>query len=123
MKKPVNHERVDSTMEKLEPLSVKEEQLENKKSKPSSKEDYHKGYDKGVTEAFKEVQQSVVLFKRYENDVKLLMKEQKPVWKNWVSFYEEKKIKQNEYMQRYNNWLFDYVFIKGKKKEESLFSL
>jgi hypothetical protein len=45
------------------------------------------------------------------------------VWKNWVSFYEEKKIKQDEYMQRYNNWLFDYVFIKGKKKEESLFSL
>ena len=111
-------------MEKLEPLSVKEQHLENKKSTKSvSKEEFHKGFGKGVTEAFKEVQQSVVLFKRYENDVKLLMKEQKPVWKDWVSFYEDKKISQDEYVQRYNNWLFDYVFIKGKKKEESLFTL
>ena len=41
-------------MEKLEPLSVKEQHLENKKSTKSvSKEEFHKGFGNGVTEAFK----------------------------------------------------------------------
>jgi len=111
-------------MEKLEPLSVKQNDISKKKNKSSPKDEYYKGYDQGITEAFQVVHHSVDLFKRYKNDVKLLMKEQKPVWKYWVSYYEEQKIDQDEYLNRYNTWLFDYVFIKGKKnKEESLLNL
>jgi hypothetical protein len=111
-------------MEKLEPLSVKEQYICKKKKKSKTEKEFHKGFNQGVTEAFEEVENSVVLFKRYESDVKLLMKEQKPVWKNWVSYYEDQKIDQDEYLNRYNNWLFDFVFLKGKKeKEGSLFSI
>lgn len=110
-------------MKKLEPLSVKEQHFVKKK-KSSTDKDFKKGYTKGVSEAFQEVQESVNLFKRYENDVKLLMKEQKPVWKNWVSYYEDQNINQDEYIYRYNVWLFDFVFLKGNKKEkESLLHL
>ena len=110
-------------MKKLEPLSVKEQQI-SKKSEKTSENDFQKGYSQGVSEAFQEVKQSVDLFKRYESDVKLLMKEQKPVWKNWVTYYEDKKINQDEYLEKYNLWLFDFVFLKGsRKKEETLLNL
>jgi hypothetical protein len=113
----------DLLMKKLEPLSVKEE-LIRKMNNQSSEENFRKGFTQGVDEAFQEFENSVDLFKRYENDVKLLMKEQKPVWKNWVSFFEGKKINQDEYLERYNVWLFEFVFLKGKrKKEESLLNL
>ena len=112
-------------MEKLEPLSVKKKHLfKNKVKQNSSKEEFSKGFDQGIADAFQEVFNSVNLFKRYEDDVKLLMEEQKPVWKYWVSYYEKKKINQDDYLKQYNTWLFDFVFIKGKKKqEESIFNL
>lgn len=112
-------------MEKLEPLSVKKKNLSKSKVKQnSSKDDFNSGFDQGISKAFHEFQNSVDLFKRYEGDVKLLMVEQKSVWKHWVSYYEKKKIKQDEYLKQYNDWLFNYVFIKGKKKqEESLLNL
>jgi hypothetical protein len=111
-------------MEKLEPLSVKEQHICKKNKQSSSKDDFNKGFKKGVTEAFEEVENSISLFKRYESDVKLLMKEQKPVWKHWVSYYEDQKIDQADYLKRYNHWLFDFVFSQGKrKKEETLLNL
>lgn len=110
-------------MKKLEPLSVKEQHI-YKKNKKSKEDDFCKGFSEGVSEAFQEVQNSIDLFKRYQNDVKLLMKEQKPVWKHWVSFYEDKNINQDEYLDQYNGWLFDFVFLKGsRKKEETLLNL
>lgn len=110
-------------MKKLEPLSVKEQHIFKKNNK-SSADDFQKGFTQGVSEAFEEVQSSIDLFKRYENDVKLLMKEQKPVWKHWVSYYEDKKIDQDQYLEKYNVWLFDFVFLKGsRKREESLLNL
>lgn len=111
-------------MKKLEPLSVKEQDICKKTKKSSTQDDFFKGFTKGVSEAFQEIQNSVDLFKRYESNVKLLMKEQKPVWKDWVSYYEDQNINQDEYLKRYNLWLFDFVFLKGsRKKEESLLNL
>jgi hypothetical protein len=63
----------------------------------------------------------VDLYKKYKNDVKLLMKEQKKVWNEWIKYYEShKEIKNSNYLETYNNWLFNYAFsnLNGKKTSD-----
>jgi len=73
--------------------------------------DFFQGFEQGVDDAFELFTTYVDLYKRYQNDLKLLMKEQKPVWKHWVQYYEKQKnMDKSKYIGTYNNWLFDFIF-------------
>jgi len=109
---------------KLEPLSQKKHQLSKKAKKNESlseDESFSTGYIEGIKSSFDMFTQLIDQYKRYKNDVKLLMKEQKPLWKSWVSYYEKNNnISQNDYLQQYNSWLFNYIF--QEKTDENTLS-
>ncbi len=110
---------------KLEPLQEKKHKLTrqaSKKSKKTNDETFVSGYTTGVNNAFETFSQLIHLYKRYKGDVKRLMDEQKPLWKSWVSFYEQQNnIAQSEYITVYNEWLFDHIF--QEVKEENAHSI
>ena len=98
---------------KLEPLPEKKLKLTKKASKKAKKEneDFENGYTTGIDNSFQVFSQLIHQYKRYKDDVKLLMNEQKQLWKAWVSLYEEQNnISQSEYLDMYNSWLFNYIF-------------
>lgn len=93
----------------LEPLSKQKQYLE--KNILSGNEEYKKGYKEGVEEAFKQFEKTIKLYNRYKNNTKLLMEEQNKIWKKWISYYEKQRdINKKDFLQRYNNWLFSYLF-------------
>ena len=98
---------------KLEPLPQKKQQLSKQASKKVQKQQddsFSSGYIEGVKSSFETFSHLIHQYKRYKDDVKLLMEEQKPLWKSWVSYYEKKKnISQNDYLKQYNTWLFEYI--------------
>ena len=53
------------------------------------------------------------------------MKEQQKVWKKWVEYYNGKSdIDNSNYLDKYNNWLFDYTFSNANgKKSDDFFKL
>jgi hypothetical protein len=110
---------------KLEPLPQKKQQLSKQaKNNESKKQDeaFSSGYIEGIKSSFDTFTQLIHQYKRYKDDVKLLMEEQKPLWKSWVSYYENKNnISQNDYLQQYNSWLFNYIF--QECSEESTLSV
>jgi len=99
---------------KLEPLPKMKHQLSKQaKSNGLKQQDntFSSGYIEGIKSSFDMFTQLIQQYKRYKDDVKLLMKEQKPLWKSWVSYYEKtNNISQNDYLQQYNTWLFNYIF-------------
>jgi len=69
------------------------------------------GFKKGVNDSFDIFASFVDLFKKYKNNVKLLMNEQKDVWLKFVQYYEtQSDTNPSNYLNRYNNWLFEYIF-------------
>ena len=39
------------------------------------------------------------------------MNEQKNIWSKWVRYYEsQSNVNTSNYLENYNNWLFDYIF-------------
>lgn len=95
-----------------EPLKHKKHHI-IKQAKSSKNKDtqYYQGFEQGVDDSFELFASYVDLYKKYQNDVKLLMKEQQPVWKQWVKFYEKKNnVTKDDYLPLYNNWLFDHIF-------------
>ena len=68
-------------------------------------------FKKGVDDSFNVFTSYFDLFKKYKNNVKLLMNEQKDVWLKFVQYYEtQSDTNPSNYLKRYNNWLFDYIF-------------
>jgi hypothetical protein len=101
---------------KCEPLKDKKQKIMKEVLKSTDKNiknggEFYLGYKKGVDDSFNIFTSFVDLFKRYKNNVKLLMNEQKDVWIKFVQYYENQSDKNTlNYLSRYNNWLFDYIF-------------
>jgi len=101
---------------KYEPLKNKKQKMKNdilslKKQNNTNKNDFSSGFEKGVDNSFDLFASFIELYKRYKDDVKLLMNEQKNIWSKWVRYYESKSnVNTSNYLENYNNWLFDYIF-------------
>lgn len=115
---------------KLEPLQEKRQQLEKQAlsfSKNGKADQFDVGFQKGIETSFETFTMLIEQYIRYKNEVKLLMEEQKPLWKEWIQYYEKQSdIPQSEYITRYNTWLFDYLFHQKHSKYvvgNSLFQL
>jgi hypothetical protein len=79
--------------------------------KINEKSEFYLGFKKGVDDSFNVFTSYVDLFKRYKNNVKLLMNEQKDVWLKFVKYYEtQSDTNTTNYLSKYNNWLFNYIF-------------
>lgn len=108
---------------KYEPLKNKKQQLKKDK-KTSDNTEFNIGFEKGVDHSFDLFASFIELYKRYKNDVKLLMKEQKNVWSNWVKYYEnQSSVDTSSYLNRYNEWLFDYIFSNMNEESDTFLSL
>jgi len=94
-----------------EPLKNKKQKMEKDILKSTDKSEFYLGFKKGVDDSFIVFASYVDLFKRYKNNVKLLMNEQKDVWLKFVQYYEtQSDMNTSNYLSKYNNWLFDYIF-------------
>ena len=101
---------------KCEPLKDKKQKmmkdvLTSTDNNLNDKSEFYLGFKKGIDDSFNVFASFIDLFKRYKNNVKLLMTEQKDVWLKFVQYYEtQSDINKSNYLNRYNNWLFDYIF-------------
>jgi hypothetical protein len=101
---------------KCEPLKNKKHKLKKDILKCTNnvindESEFYLGFKKGVDDSFNEFASYVNLFKRYKNNVRLLMNEQKDVWLKFVQYFETQRVtKTSNYLGKYNNWLFDYIF-------------
>ncbi len=101
---------------KCEPLKDKKQKiikdvLKSADNKIDDKSEFYLGFKKGVNDSFNVFASYVDLFKKYKNNVKLLMNEQKDVWLKFVKYYEtQSDSNTSNYLVRYNNWLFEYIF-------------
>ena len=108
---------------KYEPLKDKKENMKKNigKSADSNNQNdknFYLGFERGISDSFDIFASVIEAYRRYKDDVKLLMKEQQKVWSEWVDYYDNKSdINNLNYLDRYNNWLFDYTFfdVDGKK--------
>ena len=108
---------------KYEPLKDKKQQLKKNQNKSDNNE-FKIGFEKGVDNSFDLFASFIDLYKRYKGDVKLLMKEQKNVWSNWVKYYEnQSNVDPSSYLDRYNEWLFDYFFSNINDGSDTFLSL
>jgi hypothetical protein len=101
---------------KCEPLKDKKQKMMKDVIKSpddnlNDKSEFYLGFKKGIDDSFNVFASFIDLFNRYKNNVKLLMNEQKDVWQKFVQYYESQSdINKSNYLSRYNNWLFDYIF-------------
>ena len=101
---------------KCEPLRNKQQKMKNdilasKDDGNKDRNEFYSGYEKGVDDSYEAFASFVDVYKRYKNDLKLLMNEQKQVWEQWVHYYEtQTNITKSDYLSRYNDWLFEYIF-------------
>ena len=101
---------------KCEPLKDKKQKimkdfLKSTDNDINDKSEFYLGFKKGVDNSFNTFASFIDLFKRYKNNVKLLMNEQKDVWLKFVKYYEtQSDTNTSNYLIRYNEWLFDYIF-------------
>ena len=111
---------------KCEPLKDKKQQMIKDILKSTDKNtdesEFYLGFKKGVDDSFDTFASLVDLFKRYKNNVKLLMNEQNDVWKKFVKYYEtQSDMNKSDYLNKYNNWLFDYIFYDINKLDSTGF--
>ena len=112
-----------------EPLKYKKQKMIKEISKTTNKKinddsDFYLGFKKGVDESFNVFNSYIDLFKRYKNNVKLLMDEQNTVWSKWVKYYENhSNIDTSNYLEKYNDWLFDYIFSDINTETSNLLNL
>ena len=101
---------------KCEPLKEKKQKmmkdaLTSTDNHINDESEFYLGFKKGVDESFNAFASFVDLFKKYKNNVKLLMNEQKDVWLKFVKYYENQSdTNTSNYLNIYNNWLFEYIF-------------
>lgn len=110
----------------LKSLKERKEDLisQAQKQKPSDKESYQDGIEKGIDESFHSFSDLVTTYLKYQNNVKQLMDDEKHIWKKWVQYYEQQtNISKSDYMNCFNVWLFDYLFCNPIVSEEMFTSL
>ena len=101
---------------KCEPLKNKKQKLKkdflnNVDKKINEKNEFYLGFEKGIDDSFELFASFIKLYMRYKNNVKLLMNEQKDIWLKFVKYYEtQSDTNTSNYLSRYNNWLFNYIF-------------
>lgn len=99
-----------------EPLKNKKQKMmkdvfTSNDKKINKESEYYLGFKKGVDDSFNAFSFYIDFFKKYKNNVKLLMNEQKDIWLKFVKYYETKSdTNSSNYLSRYNNWLFNYIF-------------
>lgn len=115
---------------KYEPVKDKKQKMKKNIRKLASSDalnddNFYLGFEKGVSDSFDLFASTIEAYRQYKNDVKLLMKEQQKVWSKWVRYYDSKSdIDNSNYLDRYNNWLFDYTFSDiDEEKSDRLFKL
>lgn len=109
-----------------EPLKNQKEKIKKDilSKKSSKKQEFYSGFEKGVDNSFDIFASFIDLFRRYKSDVKLLMNEQKNIWTKWVEYYEEhSNINTTNYIEKYNDWLFDYFFSDINKETSKFLNL
>ena len=112
---------------KCEPLKDKKQKmmkdvLISVDKNSNDKSEFYLGFNKGVNDSFNVFASYIDLFKRYKNNVKLLMNEQNQVWKKFVKYYEtQSDMNKSDYLNKYNNWLFDYIFYDINKLDSTGF--
>jgi hypothetical protein len=90
---------------------IKKDVRSTKNQNHTNEKEFYLGFERGVDNSFDLFASFVDLFKRYKNNVKLLMDEQNNVWSKWVKYYEDhSNIDTSNYLAKYNDWLFDYLF-------------
>jgi hypothetical protein len=101
---------------KCEPLKDKKQKMikniiKSTDNNINDESEFYLGFKIGVDDSFNTFASFVDLFKRYKNNVKLLMNEQIDVWKKFVKYYEtQSDTNKSNYLNKYNNWLFDFIF-------------
>ena len=101
---------------KCEPMKLKKQKIMKDFLKSSDKgvdekSEVYSGFKKGVNDSFDVFASYIDLFKKYKNNVSLLMNEQRDVWLKFVSYVEaQTDIDKENYLIRYNNWLFNFIF-------------
>jgi len=101
---------------KCEPLKDKKQKmmkgvLNSTDKKINDESEFYLGFKKGVNDSFDTFASFVEIFKKYKDNVKLLMNEQKDVWLKFVHYYEtQSDTNKSNYLKIYNNWLFEYIF-------------
>ena len=101
---------------KCEPLKnqkqkMMKEIITSSDKKINNESEFYSGFKKGVDDSFNVFSSYIDLFKKYKNNVKLLMNEQKDVWLKFVKYYEtQSNTNTSNYISKYNNWLFNYFF-------------
>jgi hypothetical protein len=101
---------------------MKYDQLINKKKKLNKiinnqdnfkdNKKYYEGLKEGVNESFDLFNLTIEFYKKYKDNVKLLMNEQNKLWLKWISYYNNQNdINNSNYKIRYNKWLFDNLFL------------
>ena len=109
---------------KYEPLKDKKQKLKKNRSSSKDKNQFHQGFEKGVDDSFDIFDSYVGYYKRYKNNVKLLMNEQKNVWSRWVKYYESQpRVDTSNYLHKYNDWLFDYIFSDVNEESETFLTM
>lgn len=107
---------------KLEPLKNKKHNLKKELNKKNSH--FSDGFKNGVDKSFEVFSSYIHYYNRYQDNIKLLLDEQKKIWKEWTKYYDKQdNINKENYLEIYNKWLFNYIFIKNNldNEEYSLF--
>jgi hypothetical protein len=110
----------------LKSLKERKEDLiiQARKQKPSERNSYNEGMEKGIAVSFHSFSNLVEIYRKYQNNVKLLMDDEKQIWKKWVDYYERQtNISKLDYINCFNEWLFDYLFCNLVVNEEMFTSL
>lgn len=114
---------------KYEPLKEKKQKLKkngisSKKQNSTDINDFRQGFEKGIDDSFDLFASFINLYKKYKNDVKLLMNEQKDVWSKWVKYYEvQSNVDNSNFINKYNEWLFDYIFSNINEESDGFLQL
>jgi len=108
---------------KYDQLIDKKKELEktiNNSKELNINEKYLEGLKKGISESFNLFNSTIAFYKKYKDDVKLLMKEQNKLWIKWVDYYNNQtSIDNSNYKNRYNIWLFDNIILKINNDEKN----
>jgi hypothetical protein len=110
----------------LKSLSERKKELihhVNKNHDPN-KETYQEGMKRGIIDSFDSFSDLITQYFKYQNNVKLLMSNEKNIWQKWVNFYEKQsKISKSDYIREYNTWLFEFLFCNTFTNQEMFNSL
>jgi len=92
----------------IEPLTELKDKLKKDKNENT---EYQKGFKTGIDTSFEVFCKYIDCYNKYYDDIKLLLKEEKNIWKKWINYYEKQKnINKDNLLKIYNKWLFNYFF-------------